>query len=240
MTNFYNLHAFIAVCILSLIHIFAGRAQFIGNIWHTRFLSMAGGVAVAYVFVELMPRLGFSQTTLQAISADIVPLKERHVYIVAFLGFLFFYGISHVSTNEIEREGSITFWLNMASYVFLNFLVGYEIVDMNDPFIQPLYLFTFALGLHYFITDYSLREKHLGIYDRIGRFILAIALFLGFIAGLLTELPKSSVIYGVAFVAGGVILNVLSHELPTEDKKTSFAGFAIGGILYSIVLVYQG
>jgi hypothetical protein len=235
----YSIHAFIAICILAYIHIFAGRIQFTGNIWHTRFLSMAGGVAVAYVFVELMPRLGVSQTTLQAISADIVPLKERHVYIVAFLGFLFFYGISRMP-SKTAKNGNFQFSLNMISYVLLNFLVGYEIVDMNDPFIQPLYLFTFALGLHYFITDYSLRQKHPGVYDRLGRFILAIALSFGFIAGLLTELPKTSIIYGVAFVAGGVILNVLSHELPADEKRTSFPGFALGGILYSIVLVYQG
>lgn len=198
---------------------------------------MAGGIAVAYVFVELMPRLGVSQTTLKQLAADSVPLKERHVYLVAFLGFLFFYGSQRISALN---SSNVSFWLNMMSYVLLNFLVGYEIVDINDPFIRPLYLFTFALGLHYFITDHSIAKAHPEMYDRAGRFILAFALYLGFIAGILTEIPKTTVIYAVAFVAGGLILNVLSYELPRDQKSQSFTAFALGGILYSMILVYQG
>jgi len=240
MMTVYNVHAFLAVTCLVFIHIFGIKARILGSIWHTRFLSMAGGIAVAYVFVEMLPKLGVSQITLHDISADLIPLKERHVYIVAFLGFLFFYGSDRISTNQQKNKANLAFWLNMISYVFLNFLVGYEIVDMHDPFVQPLYLFTIALGLHYFITDHSLREKHADIYDDLGRYILSGALFFGFIAGLLTELPKSIVIYGVAFVAGGVILNVLSHELPNDQKSQSFAFFSLGGILYSIILVFEG
>lgn len=240
MISAYNAHAFLAVTLLAFIHIFAVNAKVIGNIWHTRFLSMAGGIAVSYVFVDLLPKLGISQSTLQSIHQDIIPLKERHVYIVAFLGFLFFYGIDQLSTKHLKKTNNLAFSLNMASYALLNFLVGYEIVDIHDPFIQPLYLFALALGLHYFITDHSLREKHLEIYDDLGRFILAISLYLGFIAGLLTELPQTTIIYGVAFIAGGVILNVLRHELPNDQKSQSFISFAIGGILYSMVLAYEG
>jgi len=235
----YNLQALLAVTFLSLIHLCAGRFHFPENKWHTRFLSMAGGAAVSYVFVELMPKLGVSETTLQAISTDIIPLKERHVYLVAFLGFLFFYGMHRLSTGEFKLKASVVFWLNMASYTFLNFLVGYEIVDINDPFIQPLYLFVVALGLHYFITDRAMREKHPGIYHDFGKYVLVLALYAGYIAGLLTEIPATLIIYGVAFVAGGMILNVLSYELPHDQKSQSFLAFALGGILYSIILVYQ-
>ncbi len=236
----YNLHALLSVTILSLVHIFAGRFSFTKSIWHSRFLSMSAGVGVAYVFIELMPKLGISETTLQAISTDMIPLKERHVYLVSFLGFLFFYGAHRISTEGSRVQSDLAFYLNMVSYVFLNFLVGYEIVDIHDPFIQPLYLFTFALALHYFITDHSLRQKHPFIYNDICKYILCMALYAGFIAGILTEIPQNYIIYGVAFVAGGMILNVLSFELPNEQKETGFLSFALGGIFYSIILVYQG
>lgn len=235
-----NLEAFIAVAVLCLVHIFAGWVSFAKNVWHSRFLSMSAGVSVAYVFIELMPKLGISETTLQAISTDIIPLKERHVYLVSFFGFLFFYAAHRISSTGSFVQSDLAFFLNMVSYVLLNFLVGYEIVDIHDPFIKPLYLFTFALALHYFITDHSLRLKHPFIYHDIGRYILCIALFAGFIAGILTEIPQNYIIYGVAFVAGGMILNVLSFELPNEEKETGFLSFAIGGIFYSIILVYQG
>lgn len=237
---FYNLEAFLAVTILSLVHLLAGHFHFSESKWHKHFLSMAGGVAVAYVFVELMPKLGVSETTLQAINTDIIPLKERHVYLVAFLGFLFFYGMHRLSTVSLEKFGNFSFFLNIISYIFLNFLVGYEIVDIHDPFIKPLYLFVVALGLHYFITDYTFREKHPYIYQSFGRYILILALYGGFFAGVLTEIPKTSIIYVVAFVAGGMILNVLSYELPADDKSESFLSFLVGGLLYSVILVYQG
>ncbi|HRD55633.1 MAG TPA: hypothetical protein PLC42_04460 [Parachlamydiaceae bacterium] len=236
----YNLEAFLAVTVLAIVHLLAGQFHFSKSKWHKRFLSMAGGVAVAYVFVELMPKLGVSETTLQAINTDMIPLKERHVYLVAFLGFLFFYGVHRISTGRLKNFGNVAFWLNMASYVFFNFLVGYEIVDVHDPFIQPLYLFVVALGLHYFITDYSFREKHPFIYHDLSRYILILALYAGFAAGISIEIPKTSIIYGVAFVAGGMILNVLSYELPADEKTSSFPSFLFGSLLYSIILTYQG
>lgn len=235
----YNLHAFLAVTILALVHMYAGQMPLKKTLWHTRFLSMSGGIAVAYVFVELLPKLGVSQATLQSISTDMIPLKERHVYMMAFFGFLFFYGMHRLSSSELKNQDRILFPLNMGSYIFLNFLVGYEIVDIHDPFIQPLYLFTLALGLHYFILDRSLRLKHPVTYENVGRYLLSIALFLGFIIGLMTELPKTTIIYGVAFIAGGMILNVLSYELPQEQKSQSYLYFAFGGILYSLILVYE-
>lgn len=201
---------------------------------------MAGGIAVCYVFVELIPRLGLSQITLHDIAADYIPLKERHVYLVAFLGFLVFYGVNSIPPDPLFKKANLPFILNMISYLFFNFLIGYEIVDSTDPFIQPLYLFTFAVGLHYFITDHSLSEAHGARYDVFSKVLLALFLYLGFIAGLLTDIPVSWVILGVAFTAGGMILNVLNYELPKEQKSTSFLAFALGGLFYAVILVYQG
>jgi len=238
MTDFHW-HSLLCVTILASIHLFSALANFTINIWHTRFLSMAAGVAVSYVFVELMPRLGVSQKTLQDISEDLIPLKERHVYLVAFLGFLVFYATHSIPIPRSQIKKSLPFICNMVSFLFFNFLIGYEVVDIHDPFIQPLYLFTFAVGLHNFITDHSLKEAHGAHYDVFSKIILALFLYLGFTAGLFTTLPQSTVIYGVAFTAGGMILNVLKYELPKQQKGTSFAAFALGGILYSIILVYQ-
>lgn len=99
---------------------------------------------------------------------------------------------------------------------------------------------SFAFRRERFNTDHSIAKTQAEIYDRIGKYILAFALYLGFLAGVLTEIPKTTVIYAVAFVAGGLILNVLSYELPRDEKSQSFLAFALGGILYSLILVYQG
>lgn len=47
----------ILAAIMATIHIFAGRLRFLDVIPRSRWLSMAGGAAVAYIFVHLLPEL---------------------------------------------------------------------------------------------------------------------------------------------------------------------------------------
>ncbi len=238
----YNLQAFIAVTLLALVHIYGSRSKSLGSLWYTRFLSAAGGVSVAYVFVELLPRLGESQDVIKKFWHVVIPqsIYDKHVYITAFLGFLFYYGVQRIShSSKHGRHERLAFWISLLSYSLFNFLVGYEVVDINDPLVRPLFLFTFAVGLHYFINDHALTKLHLKEYESFGRWILVAALYLGWFAGMVTEIPEHYIAYGVAFIAGGMILNTLRYELPADPKK-GYPAFALGGLFYCFVLSYKG
>ena len=52
-----------------------------------------------------------------------------------------------------------------------------------------------------------------------GRYVLAGAVTMGWLIGLSTDLPGAFVAIFFAFLAGGVILNVLKEELPAEGKS---------------------
>ncbi len=54
----------IAVVALALVHIFAGRLRFLEGTPRSAWLSGAGGVSVAYVFVHLLPDLSGAQETI--------------------------------------------------------------------------------------------------------------------------------------------------------------------------------
>jgi len=95
------------------------------------------------------------------------------------------------------------------------------------------------MGLHYFINDHGLKEVDPYLFNRIGRFLLAFAVILGFVYGLFTEIPAAAVALVVAFIAGGVIINVFKHELPV-DKPHSFGAFAFGSITYTFILLFIG
>ena len=52
------LSSFLAVLTLALLHILCGRLPLIHSVRHSNWLSFSGGVAVAYVFESLLPKLG--------------------------------------------------------------------------------------------------------------------------------------------------------------------------------------
>ena len=60
--------------------------------------------------------------------------------------------------------------------------------------------------------------------------------WVGWAAGLATELSRAAVGMLFAFLAGGVILNVLKEELP-EERQSRFLPFALGAGLYTAVLL---
>ena len=154
---------------------------------------------------------------------------------MALAGFLLFFVVDRSHT---VLKGKGPFWLSLASYALFNFLVGYAVVDKDDPEVQPLALFTFAMSLHYFTNDYSLSESHGEEYRKKGRWILIASLFLGWLAGVWITLSQTAVALISAFIGGGVIMNVTRNELP-EDTPHSLGAFlslllSIPGILLFI------
>ncbi|MBD2307776.1 hypothetical protein H6G17_20105 [Chroococcidiopsis sp. FACHB-1243] len=72
-------------------------------------------------------------------------------------------------------------------------------------------------------------------YHRIGRWILAAAVIVGWAIGSGTQIELAIALL-FAFLAGGVVLNVLKEELP-EERQSRFWAFALGASIYSALLV---
>jgi hypothetical protein len=56
------------------------------------------------------------------------------------------------------------------------------------------------------------------------------------VVGLLTEIPEVAIAVLTAFLAGGVIMNVLKEELP-EERESRFWAFALGAAFYTVILL---
>jgi hypothetical protein len=229
----YEAFSFIAVVIFALVHLFAPVAGRLSWASQGRFLSFGGGVAISYVFIDLLPKLGTSNSLVQRLLYGLFPYVERHVFIMALLGFLLFFSLDRIPSSN-GRDGKL--WLSIVSYTLFNFLVGYAVVDANNPEVKPLALFTFAMGLHYFTNDYSLNAAHGDDYRKVGRWVLIGSLFLGWLTGLVTELSQASIALVSAFIGGGVIMNVIRHELPA-DKPNSLGSFLVSAAAYTVLLL---
>jgi len=233
------------VAALAAVHLFSGRMRFLDVFPRSRWLSAAGGVSVAYVFVHLLPDLAEEQETVREAVGESFTFIEYHVYLVALVGLATFYGLERaakVSRGRRRRAGGEdatgagVFWLHTASFALYNALIGYLMLHREEPGLGSLALFAFAMGVHFVVNDFGLREDHKGVYDRAGRWVLATAIFAGWAVGILSEVSEAAIAVLFAFLAGGVVMNVLKEELP-EERESRFWAFALGAALYAVILL---
>lgn len=228
-----------------LIHLFSKNLLVLKSVPRSRFLSIAGGIAVAYVFVHLLPELNEHQETIEeSLTSDSLAFIESHIYLVALTGLAIFYGLERMVKISKEKErhtggekpASGVFWIHIGSFFFYNALIGYLLVTNEFSGIQGMLLYFLALAVHFITNDFSLRESHEEVYDRYGRWLLSGAILVGWLVGALMEVNEFIVSFLIAFLAGGIILNILKEELP-EESQSSFTAFLIGIIGYTLLLL---
>jgi hypothetical protein len=220
---------FISLVILALIHVLAGKPSFTKWLWHKMFLSAACGVSLSYVFIDLLPSLEKGEAVLKYSLKGTLPYLDRHTYIVALCGILFYLGI------DSTKKGKKSAWLKNSGYILFNFIIGATLSDSSNPDIKPLSLFTIAIGLHYFIRDhlYNLSKTPKVLYTLIAM------LFLGYFVTEFFHIPDAVIALEIAFASGGILLNVFRYENLNALSK-SFLYFFLGAFLYTILLLSIG
>jgi zinc transporter ZupT len=229
-------------------HVFGCGMVVLQTTPRSAWLSFAGGVSAAYVFVHLLPELAEHQEAFQHEAEQeggVLQHLERHTYLIALAGLAAFYGLdrlARLSARREERAGRErqptrgTFWLHLGSFAVCNVLIGYLLLHREDAGLRGLLIYAVAMGLHFVVNDQGLREHHGALYDRQGRWILAAAPLVGFGLGLAAVLPDLAIAALFAFLAGGVVLNVLKEELP-EERESRFSAFAFGTALSAGLLL---
>jgi hypothetical protein len=219
----------LSLFILAAIHLFANRPKILGWIWHSQFLSFASGVSLSYVFVDLLPALEKGEPVLKRTFDPVIPYLELHTYLIALIGILFYYGVqSRVSSQKHQ-------WLPISGYLLFNFFIGASLSDSANPEIQPLTLFTIAIGLHYFIRDHLAKVAK----NKLILGSLISMLFAGYFTGYLAKIPDAATAIGISFVSGGILLNIFQYELPKKEKGGYF-WFVCGALLYTAILLSLG
>lgn len=239
----------LAICVLILLalHGWGGRLVFLRYIPRSPALSVAGGVATAYVFGHILPELRRLSETIRQSLGEHLPFLDHHSYLVAMLGFILFYGIEKAAVfsrdrqrqvgggEEVEPEQTV-FWLHTISFAVYNALIGYLLLHLEEQTTVNMYLFTIAIGLHLLVNDFSLCNHYRKRYERVGRWVLIAGLLVGVAVSLLLDLPERFISPIYAFLAGGIILNSIKEEIP-EQNRSRFWAFAAGAIGYMLILI---
>jgi hypothetical protein len=204
--------------------------------------SFAGGVAVAYVFLHLLPEIASGNEAVGEVLSDVVeptPLLELAVFLVALLGFTVFFGMERLAARKAPGHGepsAVVYRLHLMSFLAYNGLITYTMALRLRTGIVFAMLFTVAMGLHFVLIDRTLEEHYPRRFDMFGRLALASALLIGWGLSALFA-PTSTVVVAVltALLGGSVLLNVFKEELPSTGRS-SFGWFVGGLLLYSALL----
>jgi hypothetical protein len=211
-----------------------------GSSHYRRWISIAAGVSVATVFIDLLPEISEHQATFiinPNIGAALFP--EQAVYLAALLGFVFFYGLQYMmppSAHADEKPNGVFFSLQIASFAAYCGLIAYLLVHNLWENGRSLFLYTLAMAFHLLLVDHSLARERPSLYQRRGRWVLAFAVLAGWTLGVLSSIPDQWLARIIGFVSGGVIMNSLVVEL-LEGRGGRFVFFALSAAVYALVLI---
>ena len=136
-----------------------------------RLVSFSVGMAVAYVFVHLLPEL--ATTTAEFVELDEareLPFPHLRIYVAALLGFMLFYGLENMVNwaRVAQAEGgeergeelgeTVHLKILTASYALYVFVVCYVMAHEIRSGSGELALYAFAMGLHFLGFAYGLRR----------------------------------------------------------------------------------
>ncbi len=243
------LFSFVAVVLFCLVHLFIGRMRFLDK--DRSWVSFCGGAAAAYVFVYMLPKLGYEQLILAGVLAErgsVLDYLHHHAYLVALAGFIVYFGVlmavkglKGLSPSE-EPAGALGHPLeaiHILGFTGYSLLVGYLVADMQRPGLAPLILITSAFVLHFLGSDHVLYERYGTFYDRFVRWLLVAGALVGWGIGVLTEIPTATVALWFAFLTGGIIITVIDEELPRERQGQfwPFVGGAAG--FAALILIFE-
>lgn len=227
----------------AIIHMCSKYLNFIKETPRSRFLSVAGGVAVAYVFVHLLPELNHYQQNLnETLKEGVGRYIENHIYLIAMIGLAMFYGLERMIKISKKKQKNFShtspgvFWIHVSSFFIYNAVIGYLLVRDEFRSGWEMLFYFIALSIHFITNDRGLRRDHKNIYDKYGRILLALSTLIGWGIGVITEVHEVTISVLVAFLAGGIVLNVMKEELP-EERESSFSAFAIGIVSYTLLLM---
>jgi hypothetical protein len=229
---------------LVVLHVAAPRVRRLPFVPERVTTSFAGGLAVAYVFLHLLPELAEGNRAIGEALSDVVeptPLLDLGVFLVALAGFAAFYGLERLAraraaTAPGAPEPSGVYWLHLGSFMVYNALITYTMAVRLQTGLAFALLFALAMGLHFVLTDRSLVEHYPARFPRSGRFLLAASLVVGWGLDALFA-PTSTLVVALltALLGGSILLNVFKDELPAT-ARSSYGWFLTGLGLYAVLL----
>ena len=230
-------YTLVAALVLASVYLFGHKLRATSH--HRRWVSVAAGVSVAWVFIDLLPEISENQANFSTSPHRTMALfPEQAVYLAAMLGFMVFYAFEYIvnASDENREPSTVYFACRIIAFATYSGLIAYLLIHNTWKDAPTLVLYTLAMSFHFLLVDHSLFSEHYGSYESRLRWVLALSVLAGWFVGILTSIPEQWMARIVGFVSGGVLMNTVVVELP-EGRGGRFWPFAIATAVYSTVLI---
>ncbi len=238
--------SFAGATMVVLVHLFVHRMQFLHgsrSIW----LDVFAGVALGYLFVDILPHLAtYQRKFTEATAGGLLGFMEHHAYLVTMAGFLMYLAIALSGARIRARRspGTITLGnlpvtvgiaaLSMVAYAFL---IGYMLAEQPTHRSVAGIGFGIAMAAHFVGLDHFYRDLQPRLYDAPLRYILAGAIYGGWLLGVVGELPDLVYALVFALLAGGLMVVTAVFELPRVRSWRRYVSFCLGAIAFSALIL---
>lgn len=216
----------ILACVIASVHMF-------GEAIHARLFrreklarSFGSGMAVAYMFLQLVPEL-------QSAAAR----YGHRIHLVVLGGFLGFYGLAKLARAEsgadVEHEGSRRARMLPVHMVFMalySWVIVYSVPELVELYgVLASVVVCAALAMHLLASDHGLAHHYGGHFRLRHRILLAAAALLaGTMDYAIAPNPLIAAI-AVALVTGFLMFGTLNEEIP-EPERSNYPMFLAGAL----------
>lgn len=206
-----------------------------------RLTSFAGGVAVGYVFLHMLPEMVEQHDKLSELLAQTVymtPFKDLAIFIIALLGFEVFYLFERWTRKTHLSIQTAGYRVSVGMYFFYNFLITYTLAVRIETGWHFALLFIIAMSLHFILSDNHFKRYYPHQFGLKSHLLLIAGLVLGCVlSAFFTVNVLLSVILS-AFLSGAVLYNAFSEEI-SIDKESSPPFFFLGTIIMASLLAVE-
>ncbi len=198
-------------------------------------MGLIGGVAAGYAILYLLPKI--ARITAKVVGLDPeaeMAFLDLRMYFLMLLGMVSYLVMLHLDTGK-ARFSYLAIGFDYGVHGAYSLLLGYVFVEMASEKYEINALVGLVFGLHLLGMNHVLRAIRTTGFDSSARWAYFLLVLAGSVLGLTTELPELFVHSMTAFLAGIILVFVISEELPLKYPGR-VPWFLLGALLFVLVV----
>jgi hypothetical protein len=196
-------------------------------------LQFSAGVALAYVFIYLLPKIGDATGYIAAQGDRVHDFGVYRLYLFLLAGFLSYYAVDFLEFRG-TRASAARLTLHTAGFCIYNALVGFSVYHLPRNHDGAFLLAALVLALHFFGINHLLHDWHGRQFERIIRWLLVASLLTGAALGGVLEYRNDLAIMAIAFIGGAIMMNAIRIKLP-EPQDARLMPLLLGATLVVVI-----
>jgi len=179
-------------------------------------MGLISGIAAGYVILYLLPKIARVTAKLSGLDAESeLNFLDFQMYFLMLAGMSAYLVMLHLDTSQ-KRWSVLAGAFDYGVHGAYSLLLGYVFVEMASEKGEINALIGAIFALHLLGMNHVLRTVRSTGFDSAARWVYFLLLIAGAGLGLTTELPDLFVHSMMAFLAGIILVFVISEELPLK------------------------